>query len=109
MEVILTEKEQKFMAEFLKSNGCGAKTPSQLLNDNFSCQCWEDLREFKDFTNRQIPGLISSLNKKGVIFLDERDGKICKSKNKEKQWNFLPDLWWVSEEYLKSLEQDKEF
>ena len=105
----LTEKEQAFITEFLKSNGSGANTPAQLLNDNFSCQCWEDLREFKDFTVHQIPGLVSSLNSKGVIYLDERDGKVCTSKSKAKQWDFLPDLWWVSESYLESLPLNEAF
>jgi len=107
-EFNLTEKEQKFMTEFLQSNGCGARTAGELLEDNYSCQALEDLREF-DFSAHQIAGLISSLEEKGCIWKEDRDGDICTSKNRFKQMTFEPDLWWVSEEYLESLPLNEAF
>jgi hypothetical protein len=105
----LTEKEQSFITEFLRNNGCGANTPQDLLADNFSCQSIEDLREVTGFTNHEIAGLISSLENKSVIWIEERDGAICKSNSRVAQMNFEPDLYWVSEEYLESLPLNEAF
>ena len=105
----LTEKELNFFKRFLDYNGCGAKTPKELLEDNFSCQCIEDLRDvFPEVSNNEIGGLLSSLEVKGFLNLEERDGSFCKSKSKAKQMIFEPDLYWASDSVLEELE-DKEF
>jgi hypothetical protein len=43
----LTLKESKFLAQFLSENGCLATNSSQLLEDNFSCQCVKDMMDWK--------------------------------------------------------------
>ena len=106
----LTEKENLFMKKYLSSNDCGAKTPSDLLEDNYSCQTMQDIRELftDDFTPKQISGLLSALEQKGIIWIDERDGRNI-PKSKKLAWNFEPDLFWVSEEFLKELPADTNF
>jgi len=103
----LTDKEQGFIKIFLSENGCGAQTPSILLGDNFSCQCIEDLNElFSGLTKNQIGGFLSSLQEKGVLMLDKRDGPIFTKKN---MWTFEPDLYTAEEGYLQSLPGDLDF
>lgn len=100
----LTENEKDFLLNFLENNGCGAETPRELLDDNFSCQCIEDLRYiFPNLSNNQIGGYLTSLQEKGVIYLDERDGAVCESSNPIKKLNFEPDLYWVSNEFLEEI------
>ena len=99
----LTSREQDFICRFLAANCCGANNSEQLLNDNFSCQCVADLQSvFKDLTANQIGGFLSSLQEKSVIWMDERDGSICKSENRIKQINFEPNLYWVENSFLES-------
>lgn len=103
----LTEREQDFIQKFLDNNGCGARTPCELLDDNFSCQCIEDLRSiFHEMSEHQIGGFLSSLQTKGIIFLEYRDGPVCESNDRIKQLMFEPNLYWITEDYLKSLDQD---
>lgn len=109
-EFELTENESIFIKVFLSNNGCGAETPEALLNDNFSCQCLEDLRElFSGLSNNEIGGYLSSLQEKSVIWLEERDGSICKSNNRMARLTFEPDLYWVDDSYLESLKADVNF
>jgi len=83
---------------------CGAKTPEELIDDNFSCQCLEDLYSIFDYLNKhEITGLLSSLQTKGVINLEERSGPIYEGTNKIESFNFEPDLYWCDTEYLKTL------
>lgn len=60
----LTLNEEKFIKTFLSENGCGAQTPDDLLSDNFSCQCIEDLNGIMSLTKNQIGGYLSSLQEK---------------------------------------------
>lgn len=109
-EFQLTEKEQEFIRRYLAINGCGATNPEELLCDNYSCQCIEDLRdEFSDIGVRSMSGLLSSLEEKGVFYIERRDGLECTSKNRVAQFNFEPDLYWVNEMYLESLPENVTF
>jgi hypothetical protein len=106
----LTTKEAEFIRLFLDNNGCCARTASELLEDNFSCQCIDDLRELMtDKSNNEIGGLLASLQEKGVIWVDERDGAVCESKNRAEQMMFEPDLYWADEDFLKNLDPHTEF
>jgi len=106
----LTEKETIFIKTYLQSNECGAKTPSDLLADNYSCQTIQDIREMfiGDFTPKQISGLLSALEQKGIIWVDERDGRNV-PKSRFAAMNFEPDLFWVSETFLEELPADTKF
>jgi len=105
----LTEKEASFIETFLSENGCGAKTPEELLDDNFSCQSLGDLSELYDLNKHEIAGLLSSLQNKGVLWLDDRDGPEYTGSNRMKELSFEPDLYWVSDEYLEELDKEVEF
>jgi hypothetical protein len=88
--ISLTKKEENFLRSFLVNNGCAARTPSDLLEDNFSCQALEDIFEQNpDLNKHQISGLISSLIEKQIIWIEER--------------NTDCDLYWISEWYLEEL------
>lgn len=105
-EFKLTENEQTFIKLFLANNGCGATTPEELIDDNYSCQCIEDLNECTNYTPSQIAGYLGSLTEKNVIWIEDRDGSVCKSKSRVAQMNFEPDLYWVNESYLESLPKE---
>lgn len=107
----LTDNEQDFIQKFLYNNGCGAETPSELLGDNYSCQCIEDLREeMTDLSPNQIGGYLASLQEKGVLTLDERMGPICEvGASRMKRFQFEPDLYWANEDYLEQLDPDLDF
>ena len=93
----LTEKETNFIKKYLLLNDCGATTPSELLEDNFSCQTVASLIEDKRYSRHEVAGFISSLTDKGVLYIeDDRSAGD-------------PDLYWVSDEWLKELEQDTKF
>ena len=110
VEYQLTTKEENFIGRYLGLNNCGATSPEELLSDNYSCQCIEDLRdEFSDIGVHSMSGLLSSLIEKGVLYLDKRDGLECKSKNPLVQYNFEPDLYWVNECYLETLAPEVTF
>ena len=95
----LTNREQEFVLKFLGATGCGAESCEELLEDNFSCQCVEDLEDvFPELSKNQIGGFLASLQEKGVLQLDERDGPICKSKSA--MMNFEPDLYWKNDSFL---------
>jgi hypothetical protein len=85
----LTLKESKFLAQFLSENGCLATNSSQLLEDNFSCQCVKDMMDWK-YSKNEIAGYISSLESKNVIMIETRSGR-------------EPDLYWVNDWYLEEL------
>ena len=105
----LTEREQEFIKHFLSENGCGAQTPEVLLGDNFSCQCVEDLRDTMNLTANQVGGFLASLQEKQVIWCeDERGDDIVITKNGPKRVP-LPDLYWVDDNYLESLDPDLDF
>lgn len=108
-EFILTEKEINFIQTFIKNNDCGAETPEDLLSDNYSYQCIEDLREDFDLSNSEIGGLLSSLQEKNVIVIEERDGPIYEGSNRLKRFSYEPDLYWVNESYLESLNPTERF
>jgi hypothetical protein len=101
----LTEKECDFIQKFLENNGCGASTPGELLSDNFSCQTIEDMEDF-GYSKHQVAGLISSLIEKQVIFVEDRDGPKA---NKKNFMTFEPDLYWVDDNYLESLDENLKF
>jgi len=66
-----TEKETEFLAhQFKMSNEqCGANSVSDLKDDNYS---WASPKDFKEtFTEKQIAGIISSLDSKGAILIEE--------------------------------------
>jgi len=111
VDFTLTVKEQKFIQLFLANNGCAANNAETLLVDNFSCQCMEDFDDglFEDYSIHSVSALLGSLEKKAVIFCDVRSGKRCKSTNSTTQFNFEPDLYWVTESYLKSLNPETKF
>jgi len=108
-EFNLTPKEESMVKYFLENNECGAKTAGELLDDNYSCKCIEDLREDLLLSNNEIGGLLSSLQEKNVIYLDDRDGPIYEGTSRIAFMNFEPDLYWISESYLESLDSDAEF
>ena len=106
-EYNLTKNEQVFIKTFLSENGCGAKTPEELLEDNFSCQCLEDLEStFSGLTRNQIGGYLSSLQEKGVLTFEKRQGARANNKN---MYTFEPDLYWVDESYIETLDADLDF
>ena len=110
-EYPLTKNEALFIKTFLSENGCGAKTPKDLLADNFSCQCIEDLRDtHTGLSNDQIGGYISSLIEKGVLWLEVRDGAVCKYPIGTIQESiFAPNLYWVDDCYLETLDENLKF
>ena len=109
-EYNLTEKECKFIKTFLSENGCGAQTASELLDDNYSCQCLEDLNDiFEDLNKHEISGLLGSLQSKGVINLEERSGPYYTGTNKINSYSFEPDLYWCDSDYLETLDKDLKF
>jgi len=103
----LTEGERKFIKTFLSENDCCAQTPSELLDDNFSCKCLEDFEDmYPELSKNQIGGYLSSLQEKGVIYLEERMGARATSTN---IWFFEPDLYWVNDLYLETLPKNIRF
>lgn len=103
----LTEKEQNFIQKFLENNGCCALTPEDLLSDNFSCQTIEDLRDCTGFSKHQIAGLLSSLIEKQVIFVEDKRGFEYNPRGGKGEK--LPDLYWVDDNYLETLDPNLEF
>ena len=100
----LTPTEQQIIIAQLNSNGCNAKTAEDLLVDNYSCASMSDYREIVPFfskyrnvfTDQQIGGYLSSLEKKDIISRDEdADRGIT--------------LWWITDNYLKSLSPSTKF
>lgn len=66
----LTEKETSFVNVMLEVNRSGADAWKSLVVDNFSCV---DTSDLKSVGNRKvIAGLISSLEEKGVIEIEDR-------------------------------------
>jgi hypothetical protein len=93
----LTERETEFITKFLAMNGCGATDAESLLDDNFSCQCLEDLNESMDLTPNQIGGFLSSLQEKDVIWCEERPKREG------------PNRYWVNDSFLETLPEDFKF
>lgn len=102
----LTKNEKTFLIEFLELNGCGAKTPGDLLMDNYSCQCLMDLDENIDvsalYSPRQVRGFLSSLTEKNVLMFEER--QTYKGENDSE-----PHLWWAENSFLESLDANINF
>jgi len=106
----LTEKEQKLVSVFLSYNECGATTPEELLEDNYSCQCIDDLRDITDFSNNELGGLLSSLQEKGILQLEERKGAtLPKNATRSQMMNFEPDLYWVNDSFIETLPEEMVF
>lgn len=96
-EINLTQKEMTFMMMFLSNNGCGAQTPGELLEDNFSCQTFEDLVDmFPNWSKPTIKGILGSLVNKNVIMIED-------------DRNMDPDLYWATDHYLKQLNPELKF
>lgn len=92
----LTELETNFFYRFAANNDCGAETPSDLIDDNHSCQAFEDFQSlFPELNDSQIKGYISALDSKQVISIEERKGD-C-------------DLFWVTDSFLETLKADMTF
>ena len=92
-DLTITPKEAILIKAHLNEaeSECGASNASELLDDNFSCVGTEEF-EKTEFTKAQVSGLISSLDKKGIITIEPRQGD-C-------------DLYWISDEFLEILVQD---
>lgn len=70
----ITDLEQQLITAFLEANGCGAETPKELLEDNFSCQSMQEINFLGrnlGWTKKKTAGVLSSLLVKGVIIFDE--------------------------------------
>ena len=98
----LTANEKTFVYAFLAYNDCGAQTPESLLEGgeegrvNHNCQCMENLEElFPMLNSKQIGGYLSSLIQKEVIWVEER---------KDNPFQKLPDLFWVSSEFVEGMD-----
>jgi len=97
----LTKREQEFLLEFLKNNGCGAQSSEELLDDNYSCQAVEDLREImSDLSPNQIGGFLSSLQERGILYIEDDRGSEVDFKTRKRKK--LPDLYWVSGDFLEN-------
>ena len=82
----LTEKEANFVNVMLQVNRSGADAWKSLVADNFSCV---ETRDLKSIGNKKvIAGLISSLEEKEVIVIDDRsdDGE--------------SDLYWFTMDFV---------
>lgn len=111
-EYQLTEGEALFIKEFLSNNDCDARDVDTLLGDNFSCQSFEELvKIFSNLSEPQIKGYLGSLIEKQVIFLedDRRDAYATLFQIKGKKYKKLPDLYWVDDSYLESLNSEVSF
>ena len=105
----LTSKESIFLTKFLSINECGAKTPGDLLEDNFSCQTLRDLREL-GYNKNEVAGYISSLEEKNVLMIEDGRGPenpFIKIKGRKQK--MLPDLYWVTGDYLETLDSNWNF
>jgi DNA-binding MarR family transcriptional regulator len=91
----LTTLETILINAQLQENGCGAETAEDLLGDNFSCASMNDFRDNTKLTSQTIGGGLSSLEKKGVIHRDD-----------DQEDNIL---WWVTEDYLMSMNPTQKF
>jgi len=103
--VNLTKNEKRFLTDYLENNGCGALTPQELLEDNFSCfsiQAAEE--ELTNYTPNQIRGFLSSLIEKDVLWFEERDAYRVLDND-----GLQPSLYWVSDEFLKDLQPNLTF
>ena len=58
---------------------------------------------FKNISDQQIGGYLSSLEQKGVIWADEREGEMCMAGDS------LPNLWWATEDYLEAINPNWNF
>lgn len=94
----LSDKEAEFLRVHfeLANENCGAVSIDDLLEDNFSCATIEDFQRELDLDKHQISGLISSLEKKGIIWMEDREDE------------GLPNLYWISDEWLKEQPNDFE-
>lgn len=108
--VELTANECAFMMSYLSSNGCGARTPDDLLSDNYSCQAFEDLVDmFPELSEPQIKGTLGSLINKQILWIEDDRGYEYPFDIKGRNNPKLPDLYWVSEWYLEELNPELKF
>jgi len=97
----LTKREQEFLLEFLKSNDCGARSSEDLLQDNYSCQCIEDLREIMPYlSTNQIGGFLSSLQEKGILYIEDDRGYDFNVLTQKREK--LPNLYWIGDDFLEN-------
>ena len=80
----LTEKELTFVRAMLEVNRTGPGAWESLVKDNFSCVETSDLTSVGN--KKVIAGLISSLDDKGVIEIEERR---------------CGDLYWFTTDFVK--------
>lgn len=68
----LTSKEQDFLLAVTKRSlyNMGGKLPNDLHDDNFS---WFQRKDFPQFDKYEAAGLMSSLDKKGLIQEEDRN------------------------------------
>jgi len=96
---LLTKKEQEFILKFLNNNNCSANSSIDLLEDNFSCQAIDELRDIMpELTSNQIGGFLASLETKNVLMLEEDRGYEYNPFTKKKEK--LPDLYWIEDSFL---------
>ena len=89
----LTEKEARLVSGWLAvaKGNCGAETIADLIEDNFSWATVKDLVNQTGLEKMQVVGLISSLEQKGIVEVEYGD-------------KYTPDMWYITYEYLGSLE-----
>jgi len=110
----LTPNETKFIKTWLGNLENGARTPEELLSDNYSYLCLETMNNlFKHelgLSTKQIAGYLASLQEKGVLVLEERDGPyISENTSLQKRISFEPDLYFIDEDYIQSLPKEMKF
>ena len=69
----LTDKEYYVLSMWLKNLENGAKTPEDLLQDNYSWQNVSDLSELTKLPKESISGIISSLQDKNIIVVEDNN------------------------------------
>ena len=84
MKIKITDKEWQILECHFGLNG--SKNLQGLIAENYSAVCIEDYKDETDLNQNQIAGLISSLEDKNLIFLEERP----KSEGPNLYW-FNPD------------------
>lgn len=84
-KVTLTDMEHKVLTVWFKNFGNGVEyndPVEDMFIDDFTCQCVEDLSDLSNIPRKQIRGVLSSLSKKDIAFIEPRSDD-C-------------DLWWLN-------------
>jgi len=94
----LTEKEQNTMKVHfdIAEKNCGLYG-IELLDDNCSCATLQELVAGTDYNTRQMKGIIGSLIKKKVIWLDDRSGTYNPTNTP------LPWIYYIYGDFIESL------